>query len=81
VKPLQEVISGKDEGVYQWLSINYVLGKLDGAESAGAGSAGTGSAGTGPRTVGALDMGGASLQIAMEVYPDDLLQSLSVSFL
>ncbi len=70
------MISGKDEGVYQWLSINYVLGKLDGA-----GSDGTGSAGTGPRTVGALDMGGASLQIAMEVYPDDLLQSLSVSFL
>ena len=24
-----EIISGRQEGVYQWLAINYVLGKLD----------------------------------------------------
>jgi len=68
----QEVISGKDEGIYQWISINYVLGKLDPERKSGEESD------KGPRTVGAIDMGGASMQIAMEIFPDGLLQSLSV---
>ncbi len=67
---IQEVISGKDEGIYQWISINFVLGKLDPTQSGGSNK--------GPRTVGAIDMGGASMQIAMEIFPDGLLESLSV---
>ncbi len=66
----QEVISGKDEGIYQWISINFVLGKLDPTQGGGSNK--------GPRTVGAIDMGGASMQIAMEIFPDGLLESLSV---
>ncbi|NWY00340.1 ENTP7 diphosphohydrolase, partial [Nothoprocta ornata] len=66
-----EVISGKQEGVYAWIGINFVLGRFehedeedavvtvalgDQAESL-----------VRKRTVGILDMGGASLQIAYEV--------------
>ncbi|XP_011665022.2 ectonucleoside triphosphate diphosphohydrolase 4 isoform X1 [Strongylocentrotus purpuratus] len=69
-----EVISGKQEGVYAWIGINYVLGRFDhsnndepvvevelpGAET----SPQTVSR---KRTVGVLDMGGGSAQIAYEV--------------
>lgn len=47
-----EVITGADEGVYGWLTANYVLGHLDHG---------------GPfPTVGALDLGGASAQITFQ---------------
>uniref|UniRef100_A0A3B4B568 nucleoside-triphosphate phosphatase n=1 Tax=Periophthalmus magnuspinnatus TaxID=409849 RepID=A0A3B4B568_9GOBI len=54
-----EVISGKQEGVYAWIGINFVLGRFDHAESRQPISR--------RRTVGIMDMGGASLQIAYEV--------------
>ena len=47
-----EVITGKQEGAYQWLAINYILGKFDHQAE---------------KVVGALDMGGASMQIAFQV--------------
>nr|XP_015202200.1 PREDICTED: ectonucleoside triphosphate diphosphohydrolase 7 isoform X2 [Lepisosteus oculatus] len=68
-----EVISGKQEGVYAWIGINFVLGRFDHAEE-GEDAVVKVSPGTQnqqpisrKRTVGIIDMGGASLQIAYEV--------------
>ncbi|CAJ1054089.1 ectonucleoside triphosphate diphosphohydrolase 7-like [Xyrichtys novacula] len=67
-----EVISGKQEGVYAWIGINFVLGRFDHADKEDITvEATTGSLNQRPisrrRTVGIMDMGGASLQIAYEV--------------
>ncbi|MGH0116684.1 UNVERIFIED_CONTAM: hypothetical protein FKN15_021232, partial [Acipenser sinensis] len=68
-----EVISGKQEGVYAWIGINFVLGRFDHAEEGEdtVVTVITDSQTQHPvsrkRTVGVLDMGGASLQIAYEV--------------
>ncbi|XP_010134753.1 PREDICTED: ectonucleoside triphosphate diphosphohydrolase 7-like, partial [Buceros rhinoceros silvestris] len=69
-----EVISGKQEGVYAWIGINFVLGRFDHEEDEedAVVTVALGSQGeplVRKRTVGILDMGGASLQIAYEV-PD-----------
>jgi len=70
-----EVITGKQEGVYSWIGINYVLGRFNHQHQM---------SGTDPltvvelsgsehkthvrkRTVGIIDMGGGSAQIAFEV--------------
>ena len=82
-----EIISGKQEGIYQWLAINYVLGKFEHADHASANEelvavepAHT-SRDSGlvfrPRTVGALDMGGASMQLAMEITTNLQLEGMS----
>ncbi|KAK2817459.1 hypothetical protein Q5P01_025650 [Channa striata] len=67
-----EVISGKQEGVYAWIGINFVLGRFEHPEKEDATvDVTTGSQNQQPisrrRTVGIMDMGGASLQIAYEV--------------
>lgn len=67
-----EVISGKQEGVYAWIGINFVLGRFDHADEEDATVEVTTSAQnqhpiSRRRTVGIMDMGGASLQIAYEV--------------
>ncbi|KAJ1141150.1 hypothetical protein NDU88_007485 [Pleurodeles waltl] len=67
-----EVISGKQEGVYAWISINFVLGRFDHIEDEDdavvAVTIGTEKdALIRRRTVGVIDMGGGSLQIAYEV--------------
>jgi Golgi nucleoside diphosphatase len=72
-----EIISGKQEGIYQWLAINYVLGKFQHAEHLGNDEELVAVEASGhrdaeglvfrPRTVGALDMGGASMQVALEI--------------
>uniref|UniRef100_A0AAV2LPZ2 Uncharacterized protein n=1 Tax=Knipowitschia caucasica TaxID=637954 RepID=A0AAV2LPZ2_KNICA len=67
-----EVISGKQEGVYAWIGINFVLGRFDHADVDDATvEVTTSSQSRQPisrrRTVGIMDMGGASLQIAYEV--------------
>ena len=54
------IISGIEEGVYGWLSVNHLLNRFDYGKS----------------TVGALDMGGASFQIAIQVPPDATSNSL-----
>lgn len=61
-----EVISGKQEGVYAWIGINFVLGRFDHEDESEAETSQE-LAGGRRRTVGILDMGGASLQIAYEV--------------
>uniref|UniRef100_UPI003590127E ectonucleoside triphosphate diphosphohydrolase 4 isoform X1 n=1 Tax=Myxine glutinosa TaxID=7769 RepID=UPI003590127E len=66
-----EVISGKQEGVYAWIGINFVLGRFGHLEEDDPEvdlAEGTGQpAVIRKRTVGILDMGGASTQIAYEV--------------
>nr|DBA14972.1 TPA: hypothetical protein GDO54_004242 [Pyxicephalus adspersus] len=67
-----EVISGKQEGVYAWISINSVLGRfdhvIDDEDALVAVTIGTQEeAIIRKRTVGIIDMGGGSLQIAYEV--------------
>ncbi|XP_061583779.1 ectonucleoside triphosphate diphosphohydrolase 7-like [Cololabis saira] len=67
-----EVISGKQEGVYAWIGINFVLGRFDHADGEEATVEVTTGSQNQPsisrrRTVGIMDMGGASLQIAYEV--------------
>ncbi|XP_041369282.1 ectonucleoside triphosphate diphosphohydrolase 7-like [Gigantopelta aegis] len=67
-----EVISGKLEGVYAWIAVNYVLDKFShGASDHSLVSVklpGTdGKTHIRRRTVGMIDMGGGSVQIAFEV--------------
>ncbi|CAD5124427.1 DgyrCDS12710 [Dimorphilus gyrociliatus] len=67
-----EVISGKQEGVFAWIALNFALGKLDHSIGddplvAVESSSKTGKLHVRKRTVGVLDMGGGSLQVAFEV--------------
>ncbi|XP_043912658.1 ectonucleoside triphosphate diphosphohydrolase 7 isoform X2 [Protopterus annectens] len=68
-----EVISGKQEGVYAWISINFVLGRFDHIEDDEDALVAVTIASQDEhpvvrkRTIGIIDMGGASLQIAYEV--------------
>ncbi|XP_025016970.1 ectonucleoside triphosphate diphosphohydrolase 7 isoform X2 [Tetranychus urticae] len=67
-----QVISGKEEGIYSWISVNYLLGRFDHSMTSGVAKSlvainlGNGIT-TRPRTVGMLEMGGASVQIAFEI--------------
>jgi len=82
-----EIISGKQEGIYQWLAINYVLGKFQHADHMGNDEELVAVEPTGhrdneglvfrPRTVGALDMGGASMQVAMEITTNLQLEGMT----
>ncbi|KAM9312873.1 ectonucleoside triphosphate diphosphohydrolase 4 [Gastrophryne carolinensis] len=69
-----EVISGKQEGVYAWIGINFVLGRFDHLEDEDEALIEVNVPGSEnkealvrKRTVGILDMGGVSTQIAYEV--------------
>lgn len=63
-----EVISGKQEGIYLWIAINYLLGNFDHSfQNEGKLKLATNSSNWRKPTVGMLEMGGASLQIAYEV--------------
>ncbi|XP_046851292.1 ectonucleoside triphosphate diphosphohydrolase 4-like [Xenia sp. Carnegie-2017] len=61
-----EVITGKQEGIYAWITINYVLGRFDHSEASHH-SENTSDLKERKKTVGSLDMGGASTQITFEV--------------
>ncbi|NXG03871.1 ENTP4 diphosphohydrolase, partial [Sakesphorus luctuosus] len=69
-----EVISGKQEGVYAWIGINFVLGRFEHTDDEEEPRVEVHIPGTEhqesilrKRTVGILDMGGVSTQIAYEV--------------
>ncbi|XP_058143840.1 ectonucleoside triphosphate diphosphohydrolase 4 isoform X4 [Dasypus novemcinctus] len=69
-----EVISGKQEGVYAWIGINFVLGRFEHIEDddeavveVNVPGSESSEAITRKRTAGILDMGGVSTQIAYEV--------------
>ncbi|KAG5187142.1 nucleoside phosphatase family-domain-containing protein [Tribonema minus] len=63
------VISGEEEGIFAWAGINFLRGNLL-LESEGAGLA------VSHETVGALDMGGASAQIAFFRSDQDIMSNL-----
>lgn len=48
-----QIIDGETEGIYGWLSLNYLMGQFDGYEKSKA-----------HESIGFMDMGGASTQIA-----------------
>ncbi|XP_063787946.1 ectonucleoside triphosphate diphosphohydrolase 4 isoform X3 [Pseudophryne corroboree] len=69
-----EVISGKQEGVYAWIGINFVLGRFDHIDDEDDAVVEVNVPGSDnkdaifrKRTAGILDMGGVSTQIAYEV--------------
>ena len=66
------VLSGDEEAIFGWMSINFLLGHLDGGDRDGVGGDG-GSSTTETRRsrVGWLDLGGASAQIAYEIGDDE----------
>eukprot|EP00960_Hanusia_phi_P043663 756188-Hanusia_phi.AAC.2 len=49
------IISGQDEGAYGWLSLNFLLKRLEGMADASLG------------TVGTIEMGGASAQVTVQI--------------
>lgn len=57
-----EIMDGKDEGVYAWITANYLLGKIGrGAKT-----------GSKDSTMAVMDLGGASTQIVFEpTFPED----------
>ncbi|XP_023218165.1 ectonucleoside triphosphate diphosphohydrolase 4-like [Centruroides sculpturatus] len=74
-----EVISGKQEGIYLWIAINYLLGNFDHTfENDDKTKIVTNSSIWRKPTVGMLEMGGASLQIAYEVTDDDYNNEIQV---
>lgn len=67
------------EGIYQWLAINYVLGKFSHAQDIDPKLiALPNDQVLRPRTVGAIDMGGASMQIAMEITSGLQMEGMTV---
>lgn len=80
-----EVISGKEEGVFQWVAANYMLGKFNDITEGDdplvvvqnpSKSVGQKEHTVRKRTVGIIDMGGGSLQIAFEVTKNNEWQTL-----
>eukprot|EP00058_Branchiostoma_floridae_P023475 XP_002608965.1 hypothetical protein BRAFLDRAFT_104979 [Branchiostoma floridae] len=87
-----EVISGKQEGVYAWIGINFVLGRFNHAEEddpmvevefdqTSLSEPSQLPSILRKRTVGVLDMGGGSLQIAFEVPKSVRIDKVSTMFI
>ena len=68
------VITGKEEGLFAWLALNYALGTLHSNASSASTTASTAADGN---TAGLVELGGASVQVAMEMTPA-LIDSLGV---
>ena len=55
-----KTITGNEEALYDWLSVNYHLGTLKSSQN---------------KSVGVMDMGGASVQIVFPIQKDELINS------
>ncbi|XP_070541238.1 ectonucleoside triphosphate diphosphohydrolase 1-like [Ptychodera flava] len=64
------ILTGEEEGSFSWVTVNYLLGNYAKGPAPSGISSLMSSATTSTETVGALDMGGASLQISF--IPEDL---------
>lgn len=65
-----EIMEGKDEGVFAWITVNYLLNRI-GSDGESTTSKAGGNA-KGVKTAAVMDLGGASTQIVFEpVYEDD----------
>lgn len=62
-----EVLSGKQEGIYLWIAINYILGRFDHSHGVSTTQPSVVAPAQRKPTVGCVEMGGASMQIAYEV--------------
>lgn len=56
-----KVLQGDEEGLFAWLTVNYLMGKLGEAATS--------------KTTGVVDVGGATLQLAFEIDPTKLKNS------
>lgn len=60
-----EIMEGRDEGVFAWITVNYLLSRIGADETSSKGGAGT--SGTQKvQTAAVMDLGGASTQIVFE---------------
>lgn len=57
-----KTITGNEEGLYDWLSVNYHLGRLNS---------------TNTQSIGVMDMGGASVQIVFPIAPNQAIDDKS----
>lgn len=68
-----EIITGKQEGVYQWIAVNYILGRFDHNLNGPMAVVDISNPSSDrpllfrKQTLGIMDMGGASMQIAFEI--------------
>lgn len=73
-----EVITGKTEGVYAWIAVNYALNRFShtyGGDTIGV-KLDDGETHYRSRTVGMIDMGGGSVQIAYEVTDEEQMRKI-----
>ncbi|CDW54398.1 GDA1 CD39 domain containing protein [Trichuris trichiura] len=77
-----EIISGKWEGIYAWISVNYALGRFERSPllQTSVSTQPNSLASRRIRTAGILDLGGASLQVAYEVKRSAVHGLLNESF-
>lgn len=62
-----EIMDGREEGVYAWITVNYLLNLIGSEEPPG---------GKPPRTAAVLDLGGGSTQIVFEPHMKDPSQGM-----
>ncbi|PFX27380.1 Ectonucleoside triphosphate diphosphohydrolase 4 [Stylophora pistillata] len=73
-----EVITGKQEGIYSWIGVNFELGRFDHSHDSQESPPNNSASEVNRKsTVGSLDMGGGSAQIAFEVGKSATSQSKS----
>ncbi|UXI20209.1 Transcription factor SOX-2 [Sarcoptes scabiei] len=76
-----EIISGKDEGIYSWIALNYLTGRFDHTfEKDLTTIENDNKRWTRMKTVSMIEMGGASIQIAFEITSNQQYERLKSQF-